>query len=61
MREHILTHNGGRIDQEYLDNTGDTSVLLHQKIVVRGKEIKRLVPLLRRCAQNLFGGFESMT
>jgi len=57
-RRHVLIHNGGRIDQEYLDNTGDTSVRLNQKIVVRSKEIRRLLPLLRMVAKNLFQGFE---
>lgn len=59
-RRHVLTHNGGRIDQEYLDNTGDTSVRLNQKIVVRSNEIRRLIPLLRTIGQNLFQGFESI-
>ena len=60
-RRHVLTHNGGRIDQEYLDKTGDTTVKLHQKIAVRSKEIKRLIPLLRTVAQNIFQGFESIS
>ena len=60
-RRHILTHNGGRVDQEYLNNTGDSTVRLNQKIVVRSKEIRRLLPLLRTCAQNLFAGFESIS
>lgn len=59
-RRHVLTHNGGRIDQEYLNNTGDTTVRLNQKIVVRSNEIRRLIPLLRKVAQNLFQGFESI-
>jgi hypothetical protein len=59
-RRHVLIHNGGRIDQEYLDNTGDTTVRLNQKIVVRSNEIRRLFPLLRTVAQNLFQGFESI-
>jgi hypothetical protein len=60
-RRHVLTHNGGRIDQEYIDNTADTSVRLNQQIVVRSKEIQRLLPLLRKCSQNLFQGFESIS
>jgi hypothetical protein len=60
-RRHVLTHNGGRIDQEYLDNTGDTTVKLNYKISVRSKEIRRLIPLLRTIAQNLFQGFESIS
>jgi hypothetical protein len=59
-RRHVLTHIGGRIDQEYLDNTGDTTVRLNQKVVVRSNEIRRLIPLLRTIAQNLFQGFESI-
>ena len=59
-RRHILTHNGGRVDQEYLDSTGDTTVRLHQKIVVRSKEVRRLLPLLKRAAGNLFDAFESI-
>lgn len=59
-RRHIFTHNGGRIDQEYLDNTGDTSVRLNQTIKFRSKEIKRLIPLVRKCSENLIGGYESI-
>lgn len=59
-RRHVLTHNGGRVDQEYLDNTKDTTVRLNQKIAVHSKELRRLIPLLRTCAKHLFGGFESI-
>jgi hypothetical protein len=60
-RRHVLTHNGGRVDQEYLDNTRDTTVRLNQKIIVRSKELRRLLPLLRGCATKLYEGFESIT
>ena len=60
-RRHILTHNAGRVDQEYLDKSGDTTVRLHQKIAVRSKEIKRLITLLRTCATNFFSEFESIS
>jgi DNA-directed RNA polymerase subunit RPC12/RpoP len=60
-RRHVLTHNGGRADKEYLENTSDTSVALNQKIAVRSNEIRRLVPLLRKVAENLFQGFESIS
>jgi hypothetical protein len=59
-RRHVLTHNGGRIDQKYLENTNDKSVRLNQKIIVGSSEIRRLIPLLRTCAQNLFQSFESI-
>jgi hypothetical protein len=59
-RRHILTHNAGRVDQEYLDRTSDTGVRLHQKIVVQSREIARLLPLLKAMATNLFHGYESI-
>jgi hypothetical protein len=59
-RKHVFVHNGGRIDQKYIDNTDDTTVRLNQKITVRSKEIDRLIPLLRNCASNLFEGFQSI-
>jgi hypothetical protein len=59
-RRHLLTHNAGRVDQEYLDNTGDRGVRLNQKIRVGSNEIKRLFPLLRKIAENFFNGFESI-
>jgi hypothetical protein len=60
-RRHILTHNGGRVDQEYLDRTSDSSVRLNQKVVVKSREIARLIPLLKAAAANLFEGYESIT
>jgi Zn finger protein HypA/HybF involved in hydrogenase expression len=59
-RRHVLTHNGGRVDQEYLDRSGDSSVELYEKIVVRSREIYRLIPLLKTIATNLFEGYESI-
>jgi hypothetical protein len=59
-RRHILVHNAGRVDQEYLDRTGDSNVRLYQKIVVRSREISRLIPLLKTIATNLFEQYESI-
>lgn len=60
-RRHVLTHNGGRIDQTYLDNTKDSTVRLNEQISVKSKELKRITPLLRTVAQNLFRAFESIS
>jgi Zn finger protein HypA/HybF involved in hydrogenase expression len=59
-RRHILTHNAGRVDQEYLDRTSDSGVRLHEKIAVRSREIARLILLLKKIAANLFEGYESI-
>lgn len=59
-RRHVFTHNGGRVDQEYLDNTGDKSVRLNQTIRFKSKEVKRLIPLVRKCSENFVRGYESI-
>ena len=60
-RRHVFTHKAGIVDQEYLDNTGDGSVKLNQKIRLRSREIKRLLPLVRQAAMNLIEGYESIS
>ena len=59
-RRHVFTHNGGRVDQEYLDNTGDVSVRINQVIRLHSREIRRLIPMVRQCAINFVGGLESL-
>jgi hypothetical protein len=61
QRRHIFTHKAGRVDQDYIDKTGDTSVRLHQNIRLRSNEIRRLLPLLRKAAFQLIDGVESIT
>jgi len=60
-RRHVFTHNAGKVDQEYLDNTGDTTVRLNEVIRLRSKEIKRLIPLIRQAAKNLIEGYENIS
>lgn len=59
-RRHILTHNAGRVDEEYLQKSGDTTLRLNERVRVRSNEIKRLFPLLKTCAENLFQAYESI-
>jgi hypothetical protein len=59
-RRHIFVHNAGKVDQEYIDNTNDKSARLNQVIRFESREIKRILPLVRKCALNLIKGFESM-
>ena len=61
QRRHLFTHNGGRVDEKYISETGDKTVRLNQVIKVRSTEIVRLIPLLHACAKNLYDGFESIT
>lgn len=59
-RRHVFTHNAGRVDQEYIDNTGDNSVRVNQVIRLRSREIKRLLPLVRAGSTALIDGVASI-
>lgn len=60
-RRHLIIHRAGRVDDEYLQKTGDTSVKLHQTIRIRSNELARLSELLRQCATNFFDQFASVS
>jgi hypothetical protein len=57
-RRHVFTHNGGVVDEEYLERSADVSVRLGEKLRLRSNEIQRLLPLIGKLAQNLFSAFE---
>jgi hypothetical protein len=59
-RRHILTHNDGRADENYLSNSGD-KCRLNERIRIRSAEVKRLLPLIRKMCDNLLNGFEAIT
>lgn len=59
-RRHLLVHRAGRVDDEYLQNTADTTVRLHQQLRIRSREVRRLADLLSRCGENLFYGYLSI-
>jgi hypothetical protein len=58
QKRHILIHNGGVVYQEYLDNTGDGSVELDERIKIQSKEAKRFLTLVRDMARNLLDNVE---
>lgn len=59
-RRHILTHNGGKVDENYLQYSGDTTVRLHERIRIRSNEATRIIQLIGVLSENLLSGFESM-
>lgn len=58
QRRHILTHNGGVVDQEYLELSGDTQARLDERISVRSNEAKRFVEIVREMGLNLLDNIE---
>jgi hypothetical protein len=60
-RRHLFTHTGGRVDQDYLDKTGDKSVRLNETIRVDSKEVRRLILLVQKMATSFVDGVESIS
>lgn len=59
-RRHLFTHTGGRVDERYLEESGDEAFQLHDVIVLSHDEVGRFVPLVRRLATNLINGVEAV-
>lgn len=59
QRRHILVHNGGIVDEEYLDRSGDTQARLGERIRIPSKEAKRFVNCIREMGANLLDNVES--
>ena len=58
QRRHVLIHNGGLADQEYLDQSGDTQVRLDERIRISSNEAKRFLMDVREMGMNLLDNVE---
>ena len=58
QRRHILIHNGGVVDQDYLDQSADTDVRLGERIRIRSKEAKRFIRDVSMMGMNLLDNIE---
>jgi hypothetical protein len=58
QRRHILVHNGGVVDEDYLRLSGDTQARLHEQIRIRSNEARRFVELVSEMGLNLLDGIE---
>ena len=62
QRRHIFMHNGGVVDQDYLDYSGDVTVQLGERIRGRSNEAKRFMEAVRQMGENFMDnvryGFE---
>jgi Zn ribbon nucleic-acid-binding protein len=56
QRRHVLTHNDGIVDQDYLDRSGDTTYRLGQRVVIQPKSVLRATDLIERLAAGLRPG-----
>jgi hypothetical protein len=59
QNRHILIHNRGVVDQNYLDRGGDQQFQLGERIRIRSNEAKRFVNLVRTMGANLMDNVEN--
>jgi len=59
-RRHVYEHNGGEVDQKYLDASGDTTVLLKQHIHETQEDVHTVLGSLMKMARNVHGGFHNL-
>ena len=59
-RRHVYEHNGGEVDQKYLDASGDTTVRLKQRIHETQQDTHRLLGFVVRMARNIHGTFHEL-
>lgn len=59
-RRHVYEHNGGEVDQKYLDDSGDTTVRLKQHIHETPQGVHNLLSSLVKMARNIHGTFHEI-
>ena len=53
QRRHLLEHNNGMVDQQYLNKSGDTSYSLGQRIIVKEADAHSLLAILRKLGNSI--------
>jgi len=59
-RRHLYEHNGGEVDQKYLDNTGEKTLQVKQHIRETQQDVHELLGSLVKMARNLHTGFHQV-
>jgi hypothetical protein len=59
-RRHVYEHNGGEVDQKYIDNSRDPSVRLKQHIHETKEGTHELLGSLVKMARNVHGQFQEL-
>jgi hypothetical protein len=58
QRRHILIHNGGVVDEDYLTLSGDNQVRLDERIRVSSRDARHFVEVVSEMGLNLLDGVE---
>lgn len=52
-KRHLLAHKMGVVDQQYVNQTGDTSIAVGRKIIIDPNEVRELLTLVRKLGKTL--------
>lgn len=53
QRRHKLTHKQGIVDQRYVDQSGDRSYAVGQRLVIKEAQVKSLAAIIKKLAEGL--------
>jgi hypothetical protein len=59
-RRHIITHNGVRVDGDYLKSSGDSKARLNERIRIRSSQIRHLLETIKLLSNNVILGVQSI-
>ena len=61
QQRHIIEHNNGLIDDRYIQNSGDKSYRVGQRVIIKNKDAMRLLSLVRKLSNGLskLGGMQN--
>lgn len=59
-RRHVYEHNGGEVDQKYIDDSGDAEVRVKQVIKESNESVQRLADLVLKISKNFDEGFHNI-
>ena len=59
QRRHKLTHKQGMVDQRYLDQSGDPSYSVGQRLVIKEHQVRSLAAIIKKLSGGLRGTVEA--
>lgn len=55
QKRHLVTHNLGVVDQEYITKTGDINAVVGRKICIGDEEVRGLARIIGKLARRVAG------
>ena len=53
QRRHVMEHNGGLVDEQYVQKSGDASYSVGQRLVIHKSDTLRLLQIIKKLAKGL--------